>query len=141
MQDVLKDELAEVQQQLSFEKEEKSNATTQSDNLRSEIARISSELEALKASGVTGEGDMNDLRVALEDKAAKLSMQLAKAEELDHQVGLLASQFNLTARMVECMSETVGVLDQRTHLRLACLAHIKFVRMLCDPDLLLTPWR
>jgi chromosome segregation ATPase len=85
VQDALKDELAEVQQQLAFEKEEKASATAQVDALRQDVARIGSELEAFKASGVAGEGDLNDLKQALEDKAAQLNAQTAKVEELESQ--------------------------------------------------------
>ena len=51
MQDKLKDELADVQQSLAFEKEERGATLAQVETLRKEVAHLSSELEAATAAG------------------------------------------------------------------------------------------
>ena len=101
MQDNVKEELAELQQQVNFEKEEKAAATAQVDALRKDVARVSAELEAFKASGASGEGDLHDLKATLEDKQTQLNDQIAKVEDLESQVGRLSKEKDLINKKME----------------------------------------
>jgi chromosome segregation ATPase len=101
VQDNLKEEMTELQQQLAFEKEEKKSAVMQVENLRKDVARIDSELEAFKASGASGQGDLNDLKQALEDKQTQLNAQIARVEELDSQVSRLSKEKDLINRKMD----------------------------------------
>ena len=51
-----------MQQSLAFEKEERGATLAQVETLRKEVAHLSSELEAVKASGATDEGDLAQLQ-------------------------------------------------------------------------------
>jgi chromosome segregation ATPase len=73
----------------------------QVEGLRKDVARIESELEAVKASGVAGEGDINDLKRALEDKQTQLNAHITKCEELETQVTRLTKEKDLINKKMD----------------------------------------
>jgi chromosome segregation ATPase len=104
----------------------------QVEGLRKDVARFESELEAVKASGMVGEGDVNDLKRALEDKQTQLNVHITRCEDLESQVVRLTKEKDLinkkmdrvqqqkdmeTAQLKQKVAETAGITQEQINER------------------------
>lgn len=97
----MSEELSDCQQQLQFEREEKSKAVAQVESLCAQAGKLGAELQAVKAAGVDATGDIDSFKVALEEKQTELNKLLSRIEELEGMVARLTKERDLINKKMD----------------------------------------
>jgi chromosome segregation ATPase len=97
----MSEELSDCQQQLLFEREEKSKAIAQVESLCAQAGKLGAELQAVKAAGLDVTGDIDSFKVALEEKQTELNKLMSRIEELEAVSARLSKERDLINKKMD----------------------------------------